>query len=197
MRCTTANPDAPALPRPGHGDACSVWAAVPPMRRTGAAPPTRAEARPRTPAADREAELRDLRLRDARHRPRLQADQPELVRHVARHQAADVRERVRRGQQHVRRRASEPPRRRVSTPTALGELKTISSSSCSAPASTRGRRPSVCVMPTASSARSAPASTWSPFMDIDVFPNSLEYWGPTGMVFFRNVQARWMPIKGD
>jgi len=37
---------------------------------------------------------------------------------------------------------------------------------------------------------------WSPFMDIDVFPNSLEYWGPTGMVFFRNVQFRWMPIKG-
>jgi len=26
--------------------------------------------------------------------------------------------------------------------------------------------------------------TWSPFMDIDVFPNSLEYWGPNGMVFF-------------
>jgi hypothetical protein len=34
-------------------------------------------------------------------------------------------------------------------------------------------------------------------MDIDVFPNSLEYWGPNGMVFFRNVQVRWMPIKGD
>ena len=39
--------------------------------------------------------------------------------------------------------------------------------------------------------------TWSPFMDSDVFPNSLEYWGPTGMVFFRNVQVRYMPIKGD
>jgi hypothetical protein len=38
---------------------------------------------------------------------------------------------------------------------------------------------------------------WSPFMDIDVFPNSLEYWGPTGMPLFRNVQVRWMPIKGD
>lgn len=38
---------------------------------------------------------------------------------------------------------------------------------------------------------------WSPFMDIDVFPNSVEYWGPTGMVFFRNIQVRWMPIKGD
>ena len=24
-------------------------------------------------------------------------------------------------------------------------------------------------------------------MDVDVFPNSLEYWGPTGMLFFRNV----------
>jgi len=39
--------------------------------------------------------------------------------------------------------------------------------------------------------------TWSPFMDPDVFPNSLEYWGPTGMVFFRNVQFRFMPLKGD
>jgi hypothetical protein len=39
--------------------------------------------------------------------------------------------------------------------------------------------------------------TWSPFMDIDVFPNSLEYWGPNGMVFFRNVQVRFMPIRGE
>jgi hypothetical protein len=37
--------------------------------------------------------------------------------------------------------------------------------------------------------------TWSPFMDPDVFPNSLEYWGPNGMVFFRNVQLRWMPVN--
>jgi len=39
--------------------------------------------------------------------------------------------------------------------------------------------------------------TWSPFMDPDVFPNQLEYWGPNGMVFFRNVQLRWMPMNGD
>jgi nucleoside-specific outer membrane channel protein Tsx len=38
---------------------------------------------------------------------------------------------------------------------------------------------------------------WSPFMDPDVFPNQLEYWGPTGMVFFRNVHVRWMPLTGD
>ena len=34
-------------------------------------------------------------------------------------------------------------------------------------------------------------------MDPNVFPNSLEYWGPTGMVFFRNVQVRWMPLRAD
>jgi len=38
---------------------------------------------------------------------------------------------------------------------------------------------------------------WSPFMDIDVFPNSLEYWGPSGMAFFRNVQIRYMPLQGE
>jgi DcaP outer membrane protein len=32
--------------------------------------------------------------------------------------------------------------------------------------------------------------------ELGVFPNSLEYWGPTGMVFFRNVQVRWMPLQG-
>src|SRR5262245_22475955 len=39
--------------------------------------------------------------------------------------------------------------------------------------------------------------TWSPFMDPDIFPNSLEYWGPNGAANFRNVQVRWMPLKGD
>jgi hypothetical protein len=39
---------------------------------------------------------------------------------------------------------------------------------------------------------------WSTFMDIDVFPNSQEYWGPNGMVFFRNIQLRWTPwSEGD
>ena len=33
--------------------------------------------------------------------------------------------------------------------------------------------------------------TWSPFMDPDVFPDSIEYWGPNGMVFFRNVQLAY------
>ena len=40
--------------------------------------------------------------------------------------------------------------------------------------------------------------TNSQFMDGDVFPNSLDYWGPNGMLFFRNVQVFWEPYnKGD
>ena len=39
--------------------------------------------------------------------------------------------------------------------------------------------------------------TNSLFMDIDVFPNTIDYWGPNGMVFFRNPQVRWTPFSGD
>ena len=31
-------------------------------------------------------------------------------------------------------------------------------------------------------------------MDVDVFPNILEYWGPNGMLFFRNPQIFWEPV---
>ena len=44
-----------------------------------------------------QGDVRDLRLRHARHRARLQADPPRLVRHAALDQAAEVAERVRRG----------------------------------------------------------------------------------------------------
>ena len=33
-------------------------------------------------------------------------------------------------------------------------------------------------------------------MDPDVFPNSIEYWGPNAMVLYRNVQIRWTPVQG-
>ena len=36
------------------------------------------------------------------------------------------------------------------------------------------------------------------FMDVDVFPNTVEYWGPNGMLFVRNPQVFWEPIaKAD
>jgi hypothetical protein len=39
--------------------------------------------------------------------------------------------------------------------------------------------------------------TNSVFMDGDIFPNTVDYWGPAGMVFYRNVQIRWTPMSGD
>jgi len=35
----------------------------------------------------------------------------------------------------------------------------------------------------------------SNFMDIDVFPNTIDYWGPPGMVFVRNPQVRFTPFN--
>jgi hypothetical protein len=38
---------------------------------------------------------------------------------------------------------------------------------------------------------------WSNFMDPDVFPNTIDYWGPTGMIFYRNQQLRYTIPLGD
>ena len=35
------------------------------------------------------------------------------------------------------------------------------------------------------------------FMDGDIFPNTIDYWGPNGMVFVRTPQIRWTPIHGS
>lgn len=39
--------------------------------------------------------------------------------------------------------------------------------------------------------------TWSLFMDPSVYPNTIDYWGPPGMVFYRNVQVRWTPVRKE
>lgn len=39
--------------------------------------------------------------------------------------------------------------------------------------------------------------TYSNFMDIDVFPSTIDYWGPSGMVFVRNPQLRISPYDKD
>ncbi len=36
----------------------------------------------------------------------------------------------------------------------------------------------------------------SPFMDGDIWPNTAEYWGPSGMVFYRNIQIRYAALTG-
>lgn len=35
------------------------------------------------------------------------------------------------------------------------------------------------------------------FMNLDLFPNTLDYWGPSGMIFVRNPQVRYTPYKTD
>ena len=38
---------------------------------------------------------------------------------------------------------------------------------------------------------------WSLFSDIDGFPNTFEYWGPSGMSLCKNVQLRFIPMDGN
>ena len=112
-------------------------------------------------------------------------------------QAAFVRRRVRRGPQHVRRRPAVPVRRPRSTPTPLGDLKTTFEFELFGVGVDEGQTTFRLRHAYGELGAFGAGQTWSPFMDPDVFPNSLEYWGPTGMVFFRNVQVRWMPVRGD
>jgi outer membrane DcaP-like protein len=86
---------------------------------------------------------------------------------------------------------------RSSTPTALGELKTTFEFELFGTGVDAGQTTFRLRHAYGELGKFGAGQTWSPFMDPDVFPNSLEYWGPTGMVFFRNVQVRWMPIQGD
>ena len=86
---------------------------------------------------------------------------------------------------------------RTSTPTTLGELKTQFEFELFGTGVDEGQTTFRLRHAYGELGAFGAGQYWSPFMDIDVFPNSLEYWGPTGMVFFRNVQVRWMPIREE
>ena len=86
---------------------------------------------------------------------------------------------------------------RSSTPTDLGDLKTIFEFELFGTGVDAGQTTFRLRHAWGEIGQFGAGQTWSPFMDPDVFPNSIEYWGPNGMVFFRNVQVRWTPIQGD
>jgi hypothetical protein len=86
---------------------------------------------------------------------------------------------------------------RTTTPTDIGDLKTIFEFELFGTGVDEGQTTFRLRHAYGEIGQLGAGQYWSPFMDIDVFPNSLEYWGPAGMVFFRNVQVRWMPIQGD
>jgi hypothetical protein len=84
---------------------------------------------------------------------------------------------------------------RTSSPTALGELKTQFEFELMGTGDDAGQTTFRLRHAYGELGHFGAGQYWSPFMDIDIFPNTIEYWGPTGMVLFRNVQVRWMPVK--
>jgi hypothetical protein len=86
---------------------------------------------------------------------------------------------------------------RTTTPTDLGDLKTTFEWELFGVGADAGQTTIRLRHAYGELGKFGAGQTWSPFMDIDVFPNTVEYWGPPGMAFFRNVQVRYMPIQGD
>ncbi len=86
---------------------------------------------------------------------------------------------------------------RSTFPTSLGELKTVFEFELFGTGPDAGQTTFRLRKAYGEVGQFGAGQTDSVFMDIDVFPNIIEYWGPNGMVFYRNVQLRWMPIKGD
>jgi hypothetical protein len=86
---------------------------------------------------------------------------------------------------------------RSSTPTDLGELKTIFEFELFGTGVDSGQTTFRLRHAWGELGAFGAGQYWSPFTDPDAFPNSLEYWGPTGLAWFRNVQLRWTPINND
>jgi len=84
-----------------------------------------------------------------------------------------------------------------STPTAAGELKTIFEFELFGTGVDSGQTTFRLRHAWGELGRIGAGQYWSPFTDPDVFPNSLEYWGPTGLPWYRNVQLRYTAIQTD
>ena len=86
---------------------------------------------------------------------------------------------------------------KTSTPTALGDLTTIFEFELFGTGSEEGKTTLRLRHAYGQLGKFGAGQTWSVFMDPDVFPNSVEYWGPTGMVFYRNIQFRYIAISNE
>jgi glutaminase A len=86
---------------------------------------------------------------------------------------------------------------RSSTPTAAGELKTIFEFELFGTGVDSGQTTFRLRHAWGELGAFGAGQYWSPFSDPDVYPNTLEYWGPTGIPWYRNVQLRYTPIRSD
>ena len=78
-------------------------------------------------------------------------------------------------------------------PTQLGELKTIFEFDLFGVGADEGQTTFRLRHAWGELGQFGAGQTNSLFMDGDVFPNTVDYWGPSGMVFLRNPQVRWTP----
>jgi hypothetical protein len=82
------------------------------------------------------------------------------------------------------------------TTTPIGELKTVFEFDLFGTGADEGQTTMRLRHIYAELGRFAIGQTNSPFMDGDVWPNTVEYWGPSGMVFYRNIQIRYAIMQG-
>ena len=85
---------------------------------------------------------------------------------------------------------------KTSTPTKYGDLKTIFDFELFGTGPDAGETTFKLRFAYGELGKFGAGQYWGLFMDIDVFPNTVEYWGPTGIPISRNVQFRWQPIQG-
>ncbi len=81
------------------------------------------------------------------------------------------------------------------TPTKMGDLKVVYEFDMFGTGSDEGQTTMRLRYAYGELGRFLAGQATSPFMDDDAWPNTIEYWGPSGMVFYRNVQIRYAPIK--
>jgi len=81
------------------------------------------------------------------------------------------------------------------TPTKIGDLKVVYEFDMFGTGSDEGQTTMRLRYAYGELGRFLAGQATSPFMDDDAWPNTVEYWGPCGMVFYRNVQIRYAPIK--
>ena len=86
---------------------------------------------------------------------------------------------------------------RTSTPTSLGNLNTIFEFELFGTGVDSGQTTFRLRHAWGELGQFGAGQYWSPFTDPDAFPNSLEYWGPTGLAWYRNVQFRWTPVAEE
>lgn len=86
---------------------------------------------------------------------------------------------------------------RTSTPTSMGDLKTLFEFNLFGSGVDEGQTTIRFRHAWGELGQVGAGQTWSVFTDPDTFPKTVEFYGPTGLAWFRNPQVRWTPVTGE